>query len=315
MKHTTKLGLLGLLAGAGAGALGLNALGNYYYDMLLLPRSYSPQTHPAGEEDPILLGRQWLRECPGRRDLTLRAVDGLRLHAHMIPARDQASRRWVVCVHPYHDDSSAMGLYASHYRQMGYHVLIPDLRGFGQSEGDYVGMGWDDRLDLVAWVSALLRRHGDAQVVLHGVSMGAAAALMAAGGPVQDNVRAVISESSYTTALEVLRHVFQLYYGGPLPSAAAMAALRGVTRRRAGYDLRNADALKAVSRSQVPTLFIHGTRDQFAPPSMMADLYEKAACPHKQFLWVPEAGHGQCAAQQPELYWDTVDAFLRERLA
>lgn len=34
---------------------------------------------------------------------------------------------------------------------MGYNVLLPDLYGHGESEGDHIQMGWKDRWDVIRW--------------------------------------------------------------------------------------------------------------------------------------------------------------------
>lgn len=36
------------------------------------------------------------------------------------------------------------------YAEKGFNVLVPDLRAHGESEGEIIGMGWLDRLDLIA---------------------------------------------------------------------------------------------------------------------------------------------------------------------
>ncbi len=38
-----------------------------------------------------------------------------------------------------------MTKYIRNFYERGYNVIAPDLRGHGNSEGDYVGMGWHDR--------------------------------------------------------------------------------------------------------------------------------------------------------------------------
>ena len=42
-----------------------------------------------------------------------------------------------------HDTYESMGAIARHYNQLGWHVLLPDQRGHGRSEGDYVGWGYE----------------------------------------------------------------------------------------------------------------------------------------------------------------------------
>ena len=311
MKKGTKVGLLGLLAGA-AGVGGVAAVGNYFYDQVMVPRPHDSgkDTDP---EDPIFQGRQWLRQNRIRRDVFTASVDGLKLHAGVLRAEDPNCHRWAVCIHGYMDCCESMGLYAKYYAAHGWNVLLPDLRGHGASQGDYVGFGWDDRLDIVAWVSQIIHRDPRAEVMLHGVSMGAATALLTAGGALPGNVKAVISDCSYSSAMGILRHVCESTHAVKGPVAPTLGALRSAVRRRAKYDLKSADPLNAVRRSKTPTLFIHGVNDDFVPASMMADLYEAAKCP-KEFLWVPRAGHAKSAATAPELYWDTVADFLRRSL-
>lgn len=305
MKKSVKAGLIGLLAGA-AGMGGAAAVGNYFYEMSMVPRTHDP-AEDEGKTDPCTQGRAWVREHPARRDVFLTSVDGLRLHG--VALRQKASHRWALCVHGYHDDLSSMGVCARHYYEdLGWNVVLPDLRGHGDSEGTYVGYGWDDRLDMVAWIAKIMRRDAQAEIVLHGVSMGAATVLLTAGGALPDSVKAVVSDCAYTSALAIMRHVYQMD-GGKGPIRPALAALRATVKRRNKFDLKNAAPLRAVGTSKTPTLFIHGVNDDFVPASMMAELYQAARCP-KDFLWVPKAGHAESFNVDPKLYWDTADEFL-----
>lgn len=313
MKKKIPFGLLGGLAAGAIGVGGAAALGNYAYELAMTPKVHDPakDTDP---DDPILQGRHWLRDHPNRRDTSITAVDGLTLHAHLLRSATPNCHNWVICIHGYGNCAEFTGIYARHYAEMGWNVLLPDLRGHGKSEGDYVGFGWDDRLDVVAWCSRIIHRDPQARIVLHGVSMGAATALITAGGPLPPNVKGIISDCSYTSALDILRHLYQSAPNLHGPSGPALNALRATARRRAKYDPVKADALAAVRRSHTPTLFIHGVADDFVPAAMMAELYENARCP-KEFLWMPKAGHARSVAVDPELYWSTVDDWLERLLA
>lgn len=308
MKKNVSFGLLGGLAAGVIGVGGAAAIGNYFYDMAMTPKAHDParDTDPS---DPVVQGRRWLREHPHRRDTFITSVDGIMLHAHLLRSAAPDCHRWAVCIHGYGDCAESVGIFAQHYAQLGWNVLLPDLRGHGQSDGDYVGFGWDDRLDIVAWCSRVIHRDPQARIILHGVSMGAATALITAGGPLPAQVKGIVSDCSYTSALDIMRHVYQAVPRLRGPAGPALSALRAAVRRRAKYDLVKADALAAVRRSRTPTLFIHGVADDFVPASMMAELYENARCP-KDFLWVPKAGHARSAAVAPELYWTAVDDWL-----
>ena len=171
MKKKTTFGLLGLAAvGAGA-AGGWNALGNHLYNQCMVPLARDPD-----EPDPSPVqaeGRMWARHKEGFREATIQSSDGLILWAAVVPGRDDC-HRWAVCVHGYHDTYESMGAIAKWYHEKGWNVLLPDQRGHGGSEGNYVGWGYDERLDLVGWISYVIRRDPEAELVLHGVSMGAA---------------------------------------------------------------------------------------------------------------------------------------------
>lgn len=310
MKKKTTVGLLGLAA-AGAGAAGgWNALGNYLYNQCMIPLARDPDQE---EADPIQAeGRAWARQREGFREATIQSADGLILWAAVAPSQ-QESRRWAVCVHGYHDTYESMGAIAKWYHEQGWNVLLPDQRGHGRSEGSYVGWGYDERLDLVGWINYIIRRDPEAEIVLHGVSMGAATVLMATGGAMPRQVKAAVSDCAYTTIEGEMRHLLSQWgnkpAGLPMPAGLLFAALRQTALRRAGYDLRDAAPIEAVKQSKTPTLFIHGVEDDFVPASMMGKLYQAAQCP-KQFLWVPGAGHACAVGTGGEMYWMAVSTFL-----
>lgn len=50
------------------------------------------------------------------------------------------------------------GEFADYFYSLGYDVLVPDNRGHGKSEGDYIGFGWLDRLDYVKWIDQIIEK-------------------------------------------------------------------------------------------------------------------------------------------------------------
>ncbi len=311
MKKKTTFGLLGLAA-AGAGAAGgWAALGNYLYDQCMIPLVREMDEPEANEVQ--AKGRAWARRKIGFRDVTIRSADGLVLWAALVPGQT-GCRRWAICFHGYRDTYESMGAIARWYNDQGWNVLLPDQRGHGSSEGDYVGWGYDERLDVVGWATYIARKDPGAEILLHGVSMGAAGVLMATGGPMPRQVRAAVSDCSYTSIEAEMRHLLSHWeekpVGVPVPAGVLFSALRKTALRRAGYDLRDAAPIQAVTRSRTPTLFIHGVEDDFVPASMMGKLYQTARCP-KGFLWMPGAGHATSVGTDPELYWSSVSGFLQ----
>ena len=101
-------------------------------------------------------------------------------------------------------DASLMGNFARDYRARGFGTssLAGTTARHGDSGGRYAGMGWLDHFDYLRWISLLVGTVGpDAGIVLHGISMGGAAALLLGGSPdLPPQVRAVISDCSFSSA-------------------------------------------------------------------------------------------------------------------
>lgn len=252
---------------------------------------------------------QWLETVDASR-LTAETEDGYRLVAEEFHPRQESSR-WVLLLHGYTGWKEAMYPIAMEYVQRGFHALVPDMRCQGESEGDFIGMGWTDRLDNRIWISHILEENPDAEIVIQGQSMGAACALLMTGEELPDNVKAVVSDCAYTDAYEMFKKQMGEWFHLPsfplLPVANLMLQLRG------GYDLKNAAPIRAVTHSRIPTLFIHGLKDQMIDPQMTRDLYAAASCP-KQLLLVEGAGHAQSQDKDPELYYGTIFDLLAQYL-
>lgn len=219
-----------------------------------------------------------------------------------------ASHKWVITLHGYTGWKEAMYPFAAWYYGKGYNVLAPDLRCQGESEGDFIGMGWTDRLDVLGWIRMIESEDPEAQIVLHGQSMGAACALLLSGmDELPSGVMAVVSDCAYTDAVSMfsikIRDWFHLPAFPLVDSANLMLQLRG------GYNLRDAAPIKAVRRSKVPILYIHGEEDRMIPVEMVRRLKDNTAGPSWMII-IPGAGHAQAADADPVVYYGTVEEFL-----
>lgn len=251
---------------------------------------------------------EWLQTAESRK-ISVKTEDGYTLIAAEFPAAED-NHKWVLILHGYTGWKEEMYPFAYWYHEQGYHVIVPDLRCQGESEGDFIGMGWTDHYDCMLWLDYILSQDGDAGIVLHGQSMGAAAALMISGDEeLSVNIDVVISDCAYTDAYAMFGEKIKDWFHLPAFPLVDTACL--VLRMRGGYDLKDASAIDAVRNSRIPTLFIHGDMDEMISVQMSKDLYEAAGCP-KELLIIEGAGHAQAHEKDPEAYFGVIRVFLEE---
>ena len=130
------------------------------------------------------------------------SYDGLQLHGYFIPA-EIPSDRYVIAVHGYKSSAEAMADYAWHYYCQGWNVLVPEQRAHGLSEGRYIGMGCQERYDMLDWVDSILAENARARILFHGVSMGAATVMLVTGEPdLPENVCAAVEDCGYSSVTD-----------------------------------------------------------------------------------------------------------------
>lgn len=291
------------------GCLGVSSLVGIFFYNLAVNANYSKDIVYADyNEDKLRDDEKWLEKESNYTESYIKSNDNLNLHAYTINQNNNTDK-WAIVVHGYGGSGKLMSAKAKYFYEMGYNVLIPDLRSHGKSEGDYIGMGWDDRLDIISWINFIIQNNSNSKIVLHGTSMGAATVLMASGEDLPPNVKAIISDCAYTSVWDEFSYELETYLN--VPTSYILNVTNIITKLRAGYSFKEASAIDAVKKSTVPILYIHGDSDKFVPYSMMDKLYNATKSP-KEKLTIEGAEHANSDLISPYLYWLTINDFVEK---
>lgn len=292
----------------------LGTIGNYLYNYAIAANTSKAEVFQKNSETEKVgkdnlteeeIYETWLTE--NSNDTYIKSEDGLNLHGYELKHLD--SDIWTIIVHGYDGQGIDMGDYAQSFYNKGYNVLVVDLRGAGLSDGEYIGMGWHDRLDIVSWIDYLVEKDEKCQIILFGVSMGASTVMMATGEKLHQNVKLAIEDCGYSSVWSEFEYQLKKIFN--LDSFPFLNVASITTKIRAGYFLEDASSLKQLQKSNTPTLFIHGDKDEFVPTYMVNENYEIATC-EKELLVVEGAEHARSSKVAPDLYWNTIDEFIRK---
>lgn len=254
------------------------------------------------EHDPSL--KNWvdsLRENSALRDTFIVAADGSKLHALYIRSAI-ASPNTALIIHGYTDNSIRMLMIGHLYnKEMGYNILLPDLRAHGKSDGEYIQMGWKDRLDIMKWIDVTKGIYGDTtRMVIHGISMGAATTMMTSGEDLPENIKCFVEDCGYTSVWDEFTHKLKDDYG--LPAFPILNAASSYSQMKVGWNFKEASALEQLKKSKLPMFFIHGDKDTYVPTWMVNVLYD-AKQGDKELWIVPNVEHANA-------YWDCTEEYV-----
>nr|WP_317333119.1 alpha/beta hydrolase [uncultured Romboutsia sp.] len=292
--------------------LGVGGLvGNYFYNLALNPFTSKDMIFGEDDDDDSLeieADVNWLIKDSNYTDTYISSSDNLKLHAYEVKNENKTDK-WAVLVHGYTSEGKTLSSKAKHLYNLGYNILVPDLRSHGSSEGDYIGMGWDDRLDIINWINYIVENNPKSEIALHGTSMGAATVLMVSGEKLPSNVKAIVADCGYTSVYDEFSYQLKQLFN--LPAFPIMNFSDVVTHIKAGYCLNDASAINQVKKSITPILYIHGDKDDFVPYYMMDELYN-ATNSEKEKLTIEGGEHANSDLVNPKLYWSTVNNFLEK---
>lgn len=238
------------------------------------------------------------------RTLRIRSESGASLAALLAPAHGGQAKGAVLMCHPMGVVAKGFWIKYGHaelLRQAGYHVMLFDLNGFGESSSSTM----DFHLDVLAAGQALQAEYPQLPVAVLGASMGAAMSLCAMTDAAHP-FKAAVLEAAFPTLL----HFWSRYpiprLGIQLSKLVYPAGERRLRPLHAAEHLRGGPAL----------LLIYGEADVFTPVRDGQLLWQALRQRTSTHFWqVPQAQHTQAYAAEPEAYARRVIGFLDEQLA
>lgn len=253
-----------------------------------------------------------LNQQKALKDTFLINPNGVRLNGYYINAA-QPTTKTALIIHGYTDNAIRMLMIGYLYnKDLGYNVILPDLQYHGLSEGSTIQMGWKDRLDAQEWRNLAINKYGpETQLVVHGISMGAATTMMLSGEEQPQQVKCYIEDCGYTSVWDEFSQELKVRFS--LPAFPIMYTTSWLCDLIYGWNFKEASALEAVKRCNLPMFFIHGDEDTFVPTWMVYPLYE--AKPQPKELWiVPGVEHAEAYLKEKEEYTKRVSDFLNKNL-
>jgi pimeloyl-ACP methyl ester carboxylesterase len=201
----------------------------------------------------------------GLHAVSVPTVRGRQLHAWWWPQAQVGKGACAVLMHGWGGNASNLMSAAQHLHAQGWHVLLPDARGHGLSDGDdYSSLPrFAEDIDAaLAWLATQVPTDSGtpADRLLMGHSLGAAACILSASR--RRDVNAVVSISAFAHPEQVMRRWLANYH---LPFWPLGWGVNRYIEHVIGHRFNDIAPLSRLPHVRCPVLLVHGQSDNIVP--------------------------------------------------
>lgn len=307
-KKHTMLKVLGVTAAAGAAAYSgfsymvfKNAFDLQNSKIYANRNSYKRLENGCGERS------EWFAHSTKDDDF-IDSFDGLKLHALRIANHPQ-SHKWVLLAHGIGSYSGSVLDYLYEIDSHEYNILAIDLRGCGMSEGKYTSLGWNEHYDLISWINYLVNLDAYAEIALFGINLGGVAVMNAVGDYIPSNVKCAIEDGGFSGVKEMVKQGVRSHY--KVEPKAFLPMVDVFVKQCLHFSMFDVSTSHQLSQCSIPMLFMHGSKDDLVPISMLFDNYY--ACNSEKELYTGENGGFSTNHLEPD-YFKTVFNFIDKHI-
>lgn len=283
-----------------------------FYSKSRKPRAEDDYNLPPGKEyEPFYPQMiEWTKRSRAtpHKKVEITTFDGLTLRGRYYEFSPDAPIE--IMMHGYHGNLErdlSGGIFRA--LNIGHSVLTYDHRGSGLSDGNTLTFGINESRDCRRWIDFVLKEiNPDAKIILSGVSMGAATAMITSGyDDLPENIVGIVADCGYTSAKDIIKKVIREM---KLPPNILYPFVKLGARLYGGFNLDEFSPIEQVAKSKIPTIFVHGDQDFFVPIDMSERNFEASNATKKELYIVEGAAHGLAYVVAGDKYLDKLSEFF-----
>jgi fermentation-respiration switch protein FrsA (DUF1100 family) len=286
--------------------VGLSFVGTVLISYRTIKKSLGRVTNVPSIQKIILKNRERLEQQLHAQKVSFLTSDGIRLQGYLV-LRKGAKRNLLIC-HGYRSAKEMLIDFADMFQRSN--LLFFDFRAHGQSEGDLVTLGYNEKKDVLSALNFLQTDERTKKLPIFGigVSMGGVALLAAAAEkPV---FKGLVIDSAFARLEDQIAYAF--YQRTGLPKYPFLIVTRFLFELLTHIRVREVSVLDYVRNISIPILFIHAENDTEVPLEGSKELYEAAT--EKKDLWIEgPCKHATICLEYRDEYEKRVNTFFGYR--
>lgn len=226
-----------------------------------------------------------------------------RLEAWYIPT--DRSKGTVCMFHGHGGTKSGIFEEATAFRKAGYNTLLVDFRAHGNSEGNTCTIGYNESED-VKLAYDYVKNRGEKNIVLYGISMGAAAVAKSVNDYPLFPSR-IILEMPFGSILSAAEGRIRMMNIPAEPLAALITFWGGAEHGFWAFKMQPAEFVKKIS---CPVLLQWGVLDPRVTEAETKEIYNNIAATKKLVVY-QNSGHESLCKSEHEKWTSEITAFLK----